>query len=116
MLLLAGSLLTGCGQGHVDDGGRGTFESSAACAEVSSRDDEVLVAHADLDGDGVRDPISYLPPTSDCAPSLSATVGGVERASTLDDDLPIGAKGAFAISVPGRVGEIAVLRHTQETR
>jgi hypothetical protein len=105
-LLVAGLLVSGCGSNGSDEP-VGTAPS-AACPSV--RDDAVVVLRADLDGDGVREPVEFLPGTAHCAPLLSATVAGHTSSTPLDDDLPVRAEQSFAISVPGRTGEVAVVR------
>jgi len=105
-LLLAGLLVAGCGQaGSTPD----TVGTAPADACPSTPDDGVVVAHADLDGDGTADPITYLPATAHCGPLLSSTVHGEQGSTILDDDLPVHPADSFAISIPGRGGDVAVI-------
>jgi hypothetical protein len=105
-LLLLGLLVGGCGN---DAGGPGTTGTAPATACPSDRADAVAVAKADLDGDGVKETIDYQQASTHCGPYLVVTVDGRATTAALDEDLPVRAGGSFAISVPGRTGDLAVL-------
>jgi hypothetical protein len=106
-LVVVGLLLAGCGQHGTPDEPVGTAPATA-CPPPPA--DAAVVAQADLDGDGTADSVGYLPATRHCAARLSATVQGEERSVPLDDALPVPADRSFAITVPGRTGDVAVLR------
>ena len=109
ILLAVVSLAAGCGDDHpVADDGDGQFASAPACASTSAGTADV--ARADLDGDGTPDTIAFHPSTGSCGPFLSAAVNGKESTTTLDDELAVGPDGSFAVRIPGRSGDIAVLR------
>jgi len=105
-LLLTGLLVAGCGQ---DDSAPDMVGTAPPEACPSTRDDGVVVARADLDGDGTADPITYLPATAHCGALVSSTVHGTSASTMLDDDLPVRPADSFAISVPGRAGDVAVI-------
>jgi hypothetical protein len=111
VLLLAGLMLGGCGDRHVDDGGRGTIASSPSCPHATTGG-QPLAPGLDLDGDGTADDLSVRPRTPSCEASLTATVSGREADATLDEDLPVDLSRSFAIAVPGRAGDIAVVLQT----
>lgn len=109
ILLAVLSLTAGCGnEDPVADDGDGQFASAPACPSTS--DGTADVARADLDGDGTPDTIAYHPSTGSCGPYLSAAVSAEETTTTLDDDLAVESDGSFAVRIPGRSGDIAVLR------
>jgi hypothetical protein len=107
-VLAALGLLTGCGS-TADPDAVGTA-SNHACLDADARAKAVEVLRLDLDGDGKAEPVSYVPRTPTCAPLVIATVDGHAGSVPLDDDLPVVAARSFAITVPGRVGDLAVLR------
>jgi hypothetical protein len=107
-LVVAPLVVTGCGdEKPVADDGRGQFASPVCPSTPAST---VEVGRVDLDGDGAPDPIGYVASTAQCAASLTATVGGRDGAVVLDDDLAVRPGTSFGISVPGRDGDIAVVR------
>jgi hypothetical protein len=105
-LLLAGLLVAGCGTSDDAPDAAGTAPATACPATGGGA---VVVAHADLDGDGAAETVSYRPATAQCGALLSATVRGTSGSTALDEDLPIRPSDSFAISVPGRPGDIAVV-------
>jgi hypothetical protein len=108
-LFLAGLLVTGCGTSGDAPDAAGTASTAPATACPTAGDGAVVVAHADLDGDGAAEAVTYSPATAGCGPLLSATVQGTSGSVALDDDLPIRPADSFAISVPGRSGDVAVV-------
>ncbi len=86
----------------------GGIASAPACP--SSAAGAVAVARVDLDGDGVPDQVTSVPATRTCGPLLTASVGGHADSVVLDDDLAVAPGRSFAITVPGRDGNVAVLR------
>lgn len=101
-------VLTGCGDAQpVADDGHGQLTSPACRSGTAAA---VPVARADLDGDGVPEQIDYVPASGHCGALLSATVAGHDGSVALDDDLVVQARASFAISIPGRDGEVAVLQ------
>jgi hypothetical protein len=109
LVLLA---LAGCGDKRVDDGGRGTFQSPDAdpCVGTEARGEAVVLVHADLDGDNAPEAVSSLPRTRKCGPLLIATVDGDDVVARIDDELPIAPGGSFAVAVPGRSGDLVLVR------
>lgn len=100
-------LVAGCGDDKaVRDDADGHVSTPACPSDAAS----VEVARVDLDGDGTADPIGFAPATSRCAASVTASVAGHAGGVVLDDDLEIRPGTAFAITIPGREGEVAVLR------
>jgi hypothetical protein len=100
-------VLAGCGDQTDDRPGSAT---SPTCPEPAAHGKAVEVLRADLDGDGTADRISSVPATSSCRAAVIASVGGHEGSVPLDDALPIPSGSSFAITVPGRQGELAVVR------
>lgn len=105
--LVAVSLtLVGCGSSEQPKPSTGHPE---ACPRVDpSR--ASAVAHTDLDGDGTPETVSYVASTSACAARVVSSVQGREGSVSLDDDLPVTPGTSFAITIPGRTGDVAVLR------
>jgi hypothetical protein len=106
-VVFLGLVLAGCGDDEPDPASVGTAPATAC---PSNRDATVVVARADLDGHGARETIGYQPSTAHCGAYLVATVDGRTSTTPLDDDLPVRSASSFAISVPGHVGDLAVLR------
>jgi hypothetical protein len=105
--LVLAFLAAACG----DDGSPATSRATThACLGEDTHASAQPVLDLDLDDDGSADTLSYVPGTSTCGALLVATVDGTEHGVTIEDDLPVTADGSFAISVPGRVGDVAVIR------
>jgi hypothetical protein len=101
----------GCGSTADPDAvGTAPTATNQACLGADARAKAVQVLRVDLDGDGATDPVSYVPRTPTCVPLVLANVGGREGAVPLDDDLPVVPAHSFAITIPGRVGQVAVLQ------
>jgi hypothetical protein len=107
LAVLLPALLAGCG----DDGPAtgGTTGTAPAVACPAARADGVPVVKADLDGDGTAETVEYLPPTASCGAQLAATVAGQRSVTALDEEIPVRPDESFAIAVPGRSGQIAVV-------
>ncbi len=82
----------------------------------------LVPAHIDVDGDGVRDAVSFeaaaRTPGDDClaADSLSVLVGKGQDASyadlNFDASLPVRSQDVHAVSVPGRDGALVLVVQT----
>jgi hypothetical protein len=102
-LLCVPLLLGGCGDATAP---RATpSPSSAAC-----RGGSMPLVKADLDSDGVLDQVTYAPPAGTCPASLSSSVKGLQRPQAVDWDVPGSAGSAAAVRVPGRTGDLVLLR------
>jgi hypothetical protein len=104
-------LLAGCGdEPPVIDEGKGQFASPSptACPRGAG---EVLLARADLDGDGRADELSYEPPSGPCPDGgLSSGVAGLRWAPRVGWDASGAARDAAVVRVPGRSGDLVLLR------
>lgn len=111
--LLMGAVLAGCGdEPPVIDGGKGQFASPSptACARGAG---EVPLARADLDGDGTPDELYYEPPSGPCPDGgLSSSVRDQRWGPLVDWDASGAARDAVVLHVPGRTGDLVLLRET----
>jgi hypothetical protein len=106
-LLLVPFVLVGCG----DDGGEaeGPLGKDSSCNIVSSPG-VVRLMSLDLDGHGGREDLSYVPPQAGCAEGVAAAVGDGRFFVELHSGVSGAPSSAYAIHVPSRIGDIAVIR------
>jgi hypothetical protein len=98
-------LLGGCGD---ESAPRSTpSPSSDACRGETS---PLPLVKADLDGDGVVDQVDYNASAGTCPASLSSSVKGLQRSEPVDWDVPASAGSAAAVRIPGRTGDVVLLR------
>jgi hypothetical protein len=103
-------LLAGCGdEPPVIDGGRGQFASPSptGCPKDARA---VPLVSADLDGDGRPDQVDFEPPGASCPGGLTSSVAGLRSAPTIDWDATGAARDAAVVRVPGRTGDLVLLR------
>src|SRR5829696_5750402 len=85
MVLVGPLVLTGCGDDGSDRAGvRPSDTTSSSAIWCRGEDAPVRLIRADLDGDGTMEDVDFIPPSDDCAGSLSSSVGGLEETPTLD--------------------------------
>jgi hypothetical protein len=104
-------LLAGCG-----DAG-GTPPGSAASASPSGTVDACVResggtgprATVDLDGDDAPDSVEFVA-FADCPDGLEAEVGDQHPVAALAGDLPVTADDMVAVQVPGRTGQVLLVR------
>ncbi len=119
-------LLAGCGsvaeQGSGDAGGSRPSASStpstpspSSSAQPGCTPDEgatrsvTPLASVDLDGDGTSEPVGLTGAEDPCPGHLVAELGGAEVSVSLPVDEPP-VSSAFAVALPGRVGQLVVTR------
>ena len=105
-------LLGGCGDGQrpvADDGGQFASPSPTGCPRDARA---VPLVSADLDGDGRADQVDFEPPGGTCPGGLTSSVPGLRWAPTIDWDASGAARDATAVRLPGRTGDLVLLRET----
>lgn len=103
-------LLAGCGDAApVIDEGHGQFASPSptGCPHDARA---VPLVRADLDGDGAPDQVDFEPPGGACPGGLTTSVPGLRWAPTVDWDASGAAHDAAVVLVPGRTGDLVLLR------
>jgi hypothetical protein len=101
----AAVLVAGCG-----DSGTPRTQPSPSTTTCRGDAPSVPLVRADLDGDGSPDEVEFDPPSGTCPGGLSSSVPGLRAAPTIDWDASGAARDAAVVRVPGRTGELVLLR------
>jgi hypothetical protein len=102
--------LAGCGDtgGATEPGAGPSSSTPTACASRSAT--AAPLGELDLDGDGAVEPVSYANAVVGCPAHLSATVSGHLLSAPVTGQLAFTAAGAAALAIPGRTGELLLVR------
>jgi hypothetical protein len=110
-VLVLGLALSGCGNGALDEHLNDLPKTgAAACLSDEQVGSSPILVTADLEGDGQAEPVQYASGSGGCSSVLFARVAGKRRGVHVDDALPVTAAATKVITVPGRKGQLLLLR------
>jgi hypothetical protein len=111
LVVALGLALSGCGNDGLDEHLNDLPKTgAAACLSDEQVGSSPILVTADLEGDGQAEPVQYGSGSGGCSSVLFARVDGERRGVQVDDALPVTAAATQVITMPGRTGQLVLLR------
>lgn len=108
-VMVLAMLVAGCG----DDGSSSEMPlGKGSTCNIASNAQAMKLTRLDLDGDGTFESLVYIPRQPGCGEGVAAQVDGGDFMTVLGSGISGPPDETFAIKVPGRQGEIAVVRQS----